>query len=138
MEPSIVEAIFLPWWRSLVYLFALVIGTIAIRITVNFDLNTYLQERKEEKYDQARLKAIEECGHVWTLYWNSPYSRCDRCLCLISTSVLNLMLSESVSGPRPFISGHSSLLMTPGAKEVVVGNYVGKREAEVRRDTRQT
>lgn len=127
MESSIVEAIFLPWWKSLVYLFSLVIGTIAIRITVNFDLNTYLQERKEEKYYQARLKASEECGHVWTLYLNSPYYRCDRCLCLISTSVLNLMSSESVSGPRPLISGYSSLLMTPGAKEVIVENYVGNR-----------
>ena len=125
MEPSLVETIFLPWWRSLVYFFSLVVGMVAIKIVINFDLNAFLRECKEEKYFEDRLKASQECGHVWTLYVNSPYSRCDRCLSLISTSVLNLM--KAVDGPRPFISGYISLLMTPGAKEVYVEDYIGNR-----------
>ncbi len=129
MEPSVVETIFLPWWKSAVYIFTvffgLVAAVIAIRITINFDLNAFLKDKKEERHLRDRLKNSEKCGHVWTLYYSSPFSRCDKCLCLISTSVLLLM--RNGPEPRPLISGYSNLLMTPGEKEVYVENYVGNR-----------
>lgn len=121
METSVAESIFLPWWKILVYVTAVVIATVAIRITVKFDLNAFLKDRREDKKLSERKRDIEKCAHIWTLYTNSPYSRCDRCLCLISTSIL---LSLRQSSAPPVISATSNIFMTPGKDEFYIQSMV--------------
>ena len=127
METSIVEALLLPWWKILLYIVITTIGIITIRITVKFDINTWLQERKEAKALEDRDKASRKCQHLWTLYTHSPYSRCDKCLVLISTSILNF--AREHSNTKPLISGIANgIVMTPGKNEIVIDNYIGARD----------
>ena len=47
MEGEFLETLFLPWWKGLVYIFALTLSIAAIRVTVKFDLNAWLKRRDE-------------------------------------------------------------------------------------------
>lgn len=124
METSVAEALLLPWWKIVIYILVAAIGIVTIRIGVKFDINTWLKERKEAKILKDREKASMQCQHLWTLYPNSPYSRCDKCLILISTSILNF--AKMYSNPKPVISGIASgFLMKPGTNELVTSDYIG-------------
>ncbi len=46
METSVVEAIFLPWWKILLYMLGLVLAVVTIRISIKFDMNTWLENRR--------------------------------------------------------------------------------------------
>ena len=126
MENSLIESLILPWWKIPVYILTVALGTIAIRVSVKFDINAWLKTRKESKELRDRGKASERCPHIWTLYPHSPYSRCDRCLVLISTSLLTA--ARAHGNPRPVISGQMvELLMKPGENDIITVNYMGAR-----------
>ena len=127
MESSIAEAVLLPWWKIVIYIASLVLAVITIKVTITFDLNVWLKERKEAKELREREKASRKCAHIWTLYPNNPYSRCDRCLILISTSIL--LTARAVLEPKPVISGElHGIIMKPGKNEMVTSDYVGARD----------
>ena len=127
MENSVVEALILPWWKIPVYIVTVTLGIITIRISVKFDMNTWLEARRESKELRGREKASRKCPHIWTLYPTSPYSRCDNCLILISTSIL--ALARSSLGPKPAISGQlPGIFMKPGKNEMVTSDYMGARD----------
>ena len=127
METSIAEAVLLPWWKPVVYIVVATLGIIAIRISVKFDVNAWLKDRKEAKELKDREKASRKCQHIWTLYPNNPYSRCDNCLILISTSIL--LFARAYSETKPVISGElHGIMMKPGRNEMVTSNYVGTRD----------
>ena len=126
MENSLVEALLLPWWKPVIYMVTVTLGAITFKISVNFDINTWLKERKESKELRDREKASRKCSHIWTLYTHSPYSRCDKCLILISTSILNF--ASEYSSTKPLISGIANgVLMKPGTKEIVTSDYIGSK-----------
>ena len=126
MDSAVLEAILLPWWKLVIYMATVTLGIIAVRISIKFDVNKWLKTRNEAKRIKDREKASRNCKHIWTLYTNSPYSRCDNCLVLISTSIL--VAARAGLNPKPVISGHTSLLMTPGADELVTSGYIGDRK----------
>ena len=126
MESSIAEAVLLPWWKIVIYIASLVLAVITIKITITFNLNDWLKERKEAKELKDRQKASRKCQHIWTLYPNSPYSRCDDCLVLISTGIL--ITARTYLDPKPVVSGElAGMLMKPGRNEMVTTNYLGAR-----------
>ena len=126
MESSIAEAVLLPWWKIVIYIVSLVLAVITIKVTVTFNLNDWLRGRKEAKDLRERRKVIGECPHVWTLYADNPYSRCDLCLALISTSLL--MFARERGNPPPAISGElHGIMMKPGRNEIVIRNYIGAK-----------
>ena len=126
MENSLIEALLLPWWKPVIYMVTVTLGAITFKISVKFDINTWLKERKESKELRDREKASRKCSHIWTLYTHSPYSRCDKCLILISSSILNL--ARVYSSTKPLISGIANgVLMKPGTKEIVTSDYIGSK-----------
>ena len=127
MESSIAETVLLPWWKIVIYIASLVLAVITIRVTITFDINSWLKERKEAKELRDRDKASRNCQHIWTLYPNSPYSRCDNCLILISTGIL--ITARTYLPHKPVISGElAGMLMKPGRNEMVTTNYLGARD----------
>ena len=126
MEDSVIEALLTPWWKLPIILVVATICGITFRVAIKFDMNAWMRARGEAKEKKRILKIINECGHIWTLYSSSPYSRCDLCLALISTS---LLLTARGFNPEPIISGEiSTMLMTPGAGEIVINDYIGGRD----------
>lgn len=57
-------------------------------ININFDMNgildSVLHSRRERKIDEY----VNNCGHIWTLYFHSVYSFCDKCGVPIRTSLI--------------------------------------------------
>ena len=126
MENSVVESLFLPWWKIPIYIVLASLGTIAIRISFKFDINVWLKARKEAKELRDSRKASRECAHIWTLYPDGPYSRCDKCLVLISTSIL--ISACAYLDSKPVVSGQMArILMKPGRNEIVTSDYIGAR-----------
>lgn len=126
METSITEALVLPWWKPAVYIVITTLGIIAIRISVKFDVNAWMKDRKEAQRLKARQKASSKCQHIWTLYPSSPYSRCDKCLTLISTSIL--LSASAYLETKPVISGElHGMMVKPGKNELVTFNYDGAK-----------
>lgn len=120
METSIAEAVLLPWWKIVIYIASLVLAV----ITITFNLNDWLEERKQATRLRDRQKASSKCQHIWTLYADNPYSRCDKCLTLISTGIL--LTARAYLNPKPFISGEMrGMMMKPGKNEMVTTNYMG-------------
>lgn len=116
----------LPWWKIVIYMASFVLAVITIKVTITFNLNDWLRGRKEAKDLKERGKVIGECPHVWTLYADNPYSRCDLCLVLISTSLLLVAIERG--DPLPLISGElRGMIMKPGRKEIVTRNYIGAK-----------
>ena len=101
METTILEALFLPWWKILAYIGATALAAIVIRITVKFNANTWLESRRNTKSINEWRKRAEACRHVWTLYPQSHYSVCNKCEALIATSTLSLFQND----PEVLIAG---------------------------------
>ena len=124
METSIAEAVLLPWWKPVVYIVVATLGIITIRISIKFDVNTWMQSRNEKQSAKRRLKRSKQCPHLWTLYHSSPYSKCDNCQSLISTSILLTALEFPDS--KPIISCEAyGYVVKPGTNQVITGDYVG-------------
>ena len=94
MENTILEALFLPWWKILAYIGAAALAVIAIRITVKFNANTWLENRQSANAIKESRKRAAVCRHVWTLYTHSQYSVCNQCEALIATSTLLLFQND--------------------------------------------
>ena len=94
METTILEALFLPWWKILAYIGATALAAIAIRITVKFDANTWLENKRSANAIKESRKRATVCRHVWTLYTHSQYSVCNQCEALIATSTLLLFRND--------------------------------------------
>ena len=122
MESSIWEAVFLPWWKGLIYMVSLVLSVIAVKVTITFDLSDWLKERKKAKELSERKRVVSKCAHIWTVYSVSPYSRCDRCMALASTT---LLLNAKHFEHKPVISGYAQIFMKPGANEIFTDDYLG-------------
>ena len=120
METSIIEALVLPWWKIVIYVALSVIAVITVKFTVTFDLNTWLKERRETKKLKESEQIVSECAHIWTLYICSPYSRCDKCLVLISTAIL-LFAREHLE-TKPLVLGRTDLFMKPGSNEIGISS----------------
>ena len=82
---------------------AIVVGIIAVRVTIRFDLNAWLRDRREAKILKSKMKLAKQCDHMWTLYHASPYSRCNLCLAYIATTTLLVFQDD----PRVSIAGES-------------------------------
>ena len=118
------EAIILPWWKLPIYIAIATLGIVAIRISIKFDMNSWLKARTESKTLKERRKVSRRCLHMWTLYDDSPYSRCDKCQILISTSIL--VASCATQDPKPIMSCQvSGMRIRPGKNELVTSNYIG-------------
>lgn len=59
-----------------------------IRINIKFDFNKWVQDRRQAKIANRHRKLVDRCKHTWTLYPQSQFSICNKCLGLISTPVL--------------------------------------------------
>ena len=117
----------LPWWKILLYILGTALAVITIRISIKFDLNTWLQSRRTDKEIKERVKRSEECPHLWTLYRLSPYSSCNMCLSWIATSTL--LAASQLAGYKHVIAGESSnLLVHPEPNAVIVSNPIGARK----------
>ena len=88
MEAEVLEQLILPWWKLPLYMLAVVVSGVAIRIAIKFDVNEWLKQRKEGRTKKDMEKAATTCGHLWTYYPHSPFSTCNLCLALIPTSTL--------------------------------------------------
>ena len=127
MENSILENLLLPWWKILLYLFAAVVAVFTIKVSLTFNLNTWLQDRKKAKEVEELKKIASECGHVWTLYPGSVYSRCNLCLAFIATSTL--VYAKEHFDKRPLFAGvHHGVHIVPPKPSIMVTDYIGKRK----------
>ena len=61
---------------------------IRFNINIKFDVNKWVQNRRQTKITNRRRKFVKQCKHTWTLYPHSQFSMCNKCLGLISTPVL--------------------------------------------------
>ena len=127
MESSIVEAIFLPWWRILVYFVGLVFAGITVRLSLKLDLNAAIESWQAYKRTKERLKDCKRCAHRWTLNRSSPYSRCNNCLALIATTTL--LTARQLADIKPVILGEAiAILETPQANDIITSDYIGRRK----------
>ena len=101
----------------------LAIAAVTVRVGVKFDLNVWLENRRADRDNQALKKIVENCRHIWTLYTDSPYSKCDICGCFISTSIL-LRVKDN---PDCLINGYANRLMITPSDGFRTGNYIGKK-----------
>ena len=119
MDVALAEALFLPWWKGILYILAIAFSIVAVKVTINFDLNEWQKSRKEAKSNAQLKKLAKKCRHMWTLYPNSPLSRCNKCYAFITTSILLfaratgddklIILAEY---PRGVISQEGSIIVT--------------------------
>ena len=124
MESEFLEALFLPWWKGLVYIFALTLSVVAIRVTIKLDLNAWLKRRDVAKRLATMKKLAETCRHAWTLYPSSPFSRCTLCQAWISTSIL--LVAREIMDEGPIIlAEQQGVVATPQEGHIVVDSYMG-------------
>ena len=57
---------------------------LGIRLNLNDLIDRILHSRREKRIDEY----VNNCGHVWTLYFHSIYSFCDKCGVPIRTSLI--------------------------------------------------
>ena len=126
METSIIEEIFLPWWRGVVYLLAIALTVVGIRLIITFDLNRWLEQRRADKDFKESVKESLNCRHVWTYYPSSLYSSCTNCPAFIDTSILAVGLAAKDA--NLLIAGTRLGQLTVSGRQVFVTSYVGKKE----------
>ena len=98
-----------------------VLGIVAIRITITFDINIWLQDRRVAKPRNEDLRRANRCADAWTISHASTYSRCNLCLAYIPTKSL-LLLESAVA-----IAGIDRVnRLLPQAGEVVVSDPAEK------------
>ena len=59
-----------------------------IRFNIKFDVNKWVQDRRQAKTANRHRKLVKRCKHTWTLYPHSQFSMCNKCQALISTPIL--------------------------------------------------
>ena len=57
---------------------------LGISLNLNDLIDRILHSRRERKIDEY----VNNCGHIWTLYFHSIYSFCDKCGVPIRTSMI--------------------------------------------------
>lgn len=124
MDSSFLEALLLPWWKVVTYLLTLTVSAIAIKVTINFDLNEWLKQRRTNKLLEEIGNRSLECSHGWTLYPNNAYSQCVGCQAWIATGLL-------VTARQLGVEGLMILAEYPGVtvtqeEMVVISDYQGK------------
>ena len=125
MEPGTLEQLLSAWWQILLVLLGLAASIIAIRVRVNFDVNQWLQDRREASERKAAMKMVERCGHIWTLFPQSEFSQCNGCMALIKTSTL-LFANQHMDIKPIILATRTGITITPGAGIIAI-DYVGKR-----------
>ena len=117
METAVLEALFLPWWKIVLYIGALAVAIITIRFTISFNINFWLESRRAAKAIKERRKRARSCRHFWTLYHSSQYSRCNRCAAFIATTTLLAFESD----PLVLIAGDNwGDRINPGQRSILV------------------
>ena len=129
MDPTLLNELVSPWWKPIVFtaaMFLIIIaGIIVVRVTIKFDLNVWLQDRRDAKALKNRIKQADQCGHMWTLYRNSPFSLCNLCQAHIATSTLLLVRSHP---EVTIVAENRDLMTTPGGGDVIVPNPFRTRQ----------
>ena len=125
MDP-LLEQLLLPWWKIIVYFVALVVGGIGIKVSLKFNVNTWMEDRKQSKALAEQGKIIAECGHMWTLYPNSIYSQCNLCSAYIQTTTL--LAAEQLEVKPIILATNPGVRLNPSAGELVATDYVGQRK----------
>lgn len=130
MDPEILNELLSPWWRPMttlaVGMLVVVAGAVGIKLAIRFDINLWLQDRRNAKALKERIKRADNCEHVWTLYHASPFSQCNLCLAYIATSTLLLFRGD----PELSLAGQTySHMISPNAGDLVVQNPLGVRHA---------
>ena len=127
MENSILDQLLLPWWKIVVYFLVVVLAAISVKVSLTFNVNTWLQDRRKAQAVKERKRTVGECGHAWTLYPDSVYSQCNLCLAYINTSTL--LTAEKHFAIKPIIMGtHFRVTVAPTEGSMVVGDYSGQRK----------
>ena len=127
MENTILEAFFIPWWKGLLYVLAITLSAVVIRVSINFDLNEWLKSRETAKYMNEIKKRAERCRHAWTLYRSSPFSSCANCQAWISTSTLLAAMQYGDIKPIIFAEQYGVVAKHKGGM-IVVNDYIGRDE----------
>ena len=104
METLTLEALLLPWWKPIAYLFSLALLFLTVRIGVKFDVNKWMDSREVARQRKEGLKHATNCAHAWTLYHRSHFSSCNNCLALIA-DLDAVDLSELVGSEAAYIWG---------------------------------
>lgn len=127
-----VEELLLPWWKLPFYALALGLMVLSIRVAITFNMNDFLENRRQDKLNRYNLKRANQCSHCWTLFVDSPHSRCDFCNGLISTTLLLTMQQLALQEDditHPMISGQvRGITIEPQEGGILVSDYIGKRE----------
>ena len=127
MEFGIVEELLKPWWKIVVYIVASALAIVSIRLSLTLDLNALLKERRVIRAARETEKRVAECGHVWTLYPNSPYSQCNLCTAFIFTSTLVYAVEHLAN--KPLIVGvDPGTVIRVGEGSIVATDYIGQRK----------
>ena len=128
MDCSLLDALFVPWWKPVLFIpataLSLALSVVAVRFTISFDLNAWLRKREESRFNAEALKRAEQCMHAWTLYPSSPYSQCASCQAWIPTSIL--VAARALSDIKPIIlAEHPGVVVSHEGPMVVVRSYTG-------------
>ncbi len=129
MEGTILETLFLPWWRGILSFLALGVGLgipiVACKININFDVNAWSKTRQERKDKDRHLKLVEKCKrHLWEMNTPGPYSRCIRCLGVILTA--ELALAEQIGPPTPTIVNRNNVTFRPEVGTLLAADAFGR------------
>ena len=119
------EELILPWWKIPIYILTTLIGIAAIKVTVKFDVNEWRRERRKQKLLKAQHKRIESCRHVWTLYDSSEFSQCNKCMVLISTSILLMAMNAQVDDVRIY-TVHTGVMISTKGEVLYTDDPIGK------------
>ena len=102
------------------------IGTI-LALRIKFDVNAWLESRREAKLLKEIGKRSEKCCHAWLLYPSNPLSQCNVCHAWTSTAVLLSARESSRQEQRPLIMAeHFGVMVTHKRPYVTVTNYIGR------------
>ena len=124
MDTTIIESLLSPWWKVLLYMVILIVGSIAIRISFTLDVNEWLKDRRSAKQLKNIEKASRKCRHSWTLYHRSPISQCNSCLVAISTSILLIARELADIKPLIFAESYDIVPKFPGGYPIT-SDYIG-------------
>ena len=125
MDP-LLEQLLLPWWKIIAYFLALVVGVIGIRVSLKFDVNTWMEQRRKSKLLADQRRRAAKCGHVWTLYPSSVYSQCNFCLAYIQTSTL--LVGQQLDVQPTIVGTNYAAVLNPTEGAIVATGYIGHRE----------
>ena len=124
MDSTLADALFLPWWKNILYFFAIALSIVAVRFSTNFDLNAWLEQRRHSRLLAEVFKASNQCKHAWTLYPSSQYSQCVSCQAWIATDIL--IVARTHFSPKPvIIAERPDVVFDHKGVLVLAKSYVG-------------